>query len=73
MIIKTFYVTDFSIKTWLQDFGLSETVDTVPDYVASILLDDMDIFPYLMSESCTIGDSPFYNVGWNSGKWNMPV
>ncbi|XP_060567959.1 uncharacterized protein LOC132726631 [Ruditapes philippinarum] len=62
---QVFSIKDFSIVTWLHEFGLDETVTTIPDYMESILLNDLDIFPYFESTTCTIGESPFYNSGWN--------
>lgn len=63
-----FVDVDFSRETWLASRGYSGN-DTLPSYIISELLHDLDIIQYIGESSCNRKSIPFYpnRNGWNTG------
>lgn len=62
------FVSDFSLKEWLNIFDESVSISPLPNPVSSILMSQLGITEYLDSNSCEFGSQPFHQSGWNLSK-----
>ena len=65
----SFYVTDFSLNTYLEENHLSLT-DNLDDLAANLLLEKLDLARFLKNPPCTVNRQSA--DGWDSCKNNIP-
>jgi hypothetical protein len=68
-LIFLFYLADFSYRKWLNSENFAP-VSTLPPYISSRLLSDLNIAPYLKDVRCVNNDHQIADDlyrGWNNG------
>lgn len=52
---------------WMKHLGIDGTGMALPKYAAALLMSQLGLTEYINSEECSIGKSPYLNIGWNKG------